>query len=72
MAFRLDKGDDVLGVRLLLRQIGKRDIGAFALAAIRRLDEQTHLLEKTATGPSFEHFVAGERAASPTYGGRSV
>jgi hypothetical protein len=42
------------------------------LAAIQRLDEQARLLERTADGPSFEAFVADERVASPSYGGRSV
>ncbi|HLG81710.1 MAG TPA: DUF763 domain-containing protein [Bradyrhizobium sp.] len=42
------------------------------LAAIRRLDEQARRLERTATGPSFEAFVAAERAMSPELDGRSV
>ncbi len=42
------------------------------LEAIRRLDEQARHLERTADGPSFDDFVATERAASPAYGGHSV
>ena len=42
------------------------------LAAIRRLDDQARRLERTVEGPSFDAFVAGERAASASYGGRSV
>jgi uncharacterized protein len=42
------------------------------LGAIKRLDDQARLLERTATGPSFEAFVATERGASPELDGRSV
>ncbi|HEY4252296.1 MAG TPA: DUF763 domain-containing protein [Roseomonas sp.] len=42
------------------------------LAAIRRLDDQTRLLERHATGPSLPDFVAEEIRRSPDYGGRSV
>jgi hypothetical protein len=42
------------------------------LQAIERLDRQARLLERTATGPSLEAFVATERAASPALDGRSV
>ena len=38
----------------------------------KRLDDQARTLERTATGPSFETFVTGEREASPPLGGRSV
>ena len=43
-----------------------------ALGALKRLDQQARLLERHAGGPSFEAHVAGERAASHAYGGRSV
>ena len=33
---------------------------------------QTRRLERTAGGPSFGEFVAGEFEKSPVYGGRSV
>jgi hypothetical protein len=37
-----------------------------------RLDEQARALERTASGPSFDAIVAGERDQSPVLGGRSV
>jgi uncharacterized protein len=40
--------------------------------ALKRLDDQARRLERTAEGPSFEAFVATERAASPALDGRSV
>jgi uncharacterized protein len=42
------------------------------LAAIRRLDEQARVLERTATGPTVDAFIAEERERSHEYGGRSV
>jgi uncharacterized protein len=43
------------------------------VAAIERLDIEARRLERAAaTGPSFERFIAEERAASPAYGGRTV
>ena len=42
------------------------------LGAIRRLDEQARRLERYATGPSFDRFVAEERERSNEYGGRSI
>jgi hypothetical protein len=42
------------------------------LAAIRRLDEQARRLERHATGPSLDAFIAEERGRSHDYGGRSV
>ena len=42
------------------------------LGALKRLDEQARRLEKVATGPSVDAFIAGERAASPELGGHSV
>jgi uncharacterized protein len=42
------------------------------LGAIKRLDDQARRLERNATGPSFEAFVATERAASADLDGRSV
>ena len=42
------------------------------LAALKRLDQQARLLEQNVTGPSFEAYVAGERARSPSLDGRSV
>jgi hypothetical protein len=42
------------------------------LQAIERLDRQARQLERTASGPSFDAFVAQERRASPELDGRSV
>ncbi|HUA78109.1 MAG TPA: DUF763 domain-containing protein, partial [Acetobacteraceae bacterium] len=42
------------------------------LEAIRRLDAETRRLERYAIGPSLPAFIAGERARSHGYGGRSV
>jgi len=43
-----------------------------AMDALKRLDNQARLLERTAQGPSVESFIAGERLASPDLDGRSV
>jgi hypothetical protein len=42
------------------------------MQAMRRLDDQARRLEQTATGPSFDAFVAAERNRSASLGGRSV
>ena len=42
------------------------------LQAIRRLDDQARRLERTASGPSVDAFIATEREASPPLDGRSV
>jgi hypothetical protein len=42
------------------------------LDALRRLDEQSRRLERTATGPSLPAHVAAERRHSHAFGGRSV
>jgi hypothetical protein len=42
------------------------------LAAIRRLDAQARALESKAAGPTFEAFIADERANSADFGGRTV
>src|ERR1700716_1313842 len=40
------------------------------MQGLKRLDTQARQLERTATGPSFDAFVAGERSKSPALGGR--
>ena len=40
--------------------------------ALKRLDDQSRQLERSAQGPSLEAFIADERAASPSLDGRSV
>jgi hypothetical protein len=42
------------------------------LSALKRLDKQARLLERTAEGATLEHHIAQERLASPDLGGRSV
>jgi hypothetical protein len=42
------------------------------MQALKRLDQQARQLERSATGPSFEAFVATERNNSSSLGGRSV
>ncbi len=42
------------------------------MQALKRLDDQSRQLERSAPGPSLDAFIAGERAASPSLGGRSV
>ncbi|WFU18022.1 DUF763 domain-containing protein [Bradyrhizobium sp. CB3481] len=42
------------------------------MQALKRLDDQSRRLERSAKGPSLEAFIAGERAASPGLDGRSV
>lgn len=60
-------------LRVMKSAIQKAKLGRDEeLQAIERLDRQARLLERTATGSSFDAFVAGERAASPSLDGRSV
>ena len=60
-------------IRVLKSAVEAASLGADErLGAIRRLDAQARLLERTATGPSVETHIAEEMAASPDYGGRSV
>src|SRR5215207_8762855 len=42
------------------------------IQALKRLDEQARTLERVASGPSFEAYVAGEMDRSASLGGRSV
>jgi hypothetical protein len=42
------------------------------MQALKRLDDQSRRLERSVQGPSLEAFIAGERAASPKLGGRSI
>jgi hypothetical protein len=42
------------------------------MQALKRLDQQSRRLERSAQGPSLDAFISGERAASPDLDGRSV
>jgi len=42
------------------------------LEALKRLDDQARLLERSADGPTFDAFVAREHENSSAFGGRSV
>jgi hypothetical protein len=60
-------------IRVLKYAVVKGRIGAGEeTAAIKRLDAQARVLEKTATGPTLPEFIAEERRMAPLYGGRTV
>ena len=60
-------------IRLLKSAVQSAKLGhSEELEALKRLDAQARALERTATGPSFEAFIAREREASPSLDGRSV
>jgi hypothetical protein len=60
-------------IRVLKSAVQKAKLGySEELQALRRLDDQARLLERTATGPSLEVFIAGERNRSAALDGRSV
>jgi hypothetical protein len=42
------------------------------LSALKRLDDQSRMLERYVTGPDLKEIVAGEFDRSFSYGGRSV
>jgi hypothetical protein len=60
-------------IRVLKSAVQKAKLGREEeMQALKRLDDQARHLERTATGPSFEAFVAVERTKSSSLGGRSV
>lgn len=60
-------------IRVLKSAVQKAKLGnSEMLAALKRLDDQARHLESSADGPSLESHIAHERAASPSFGGRSV
>ena len=63
-----DKTIGVLKAAVTQAKLGQDE----KLGAIRRLDEQARRLERHATGPSLDAFMAEERARSHDYGGRSI
>jgi hypothetical protein len=60
-------------IRVMKSAVHHAKLGrAEEMQALKRLDDQARRLERTATGPSFEAFVAGERGRSALRDGRSV
>jgi hypothetical protein len=60
-------------IRVLKSAVQKARLGRDEeMQALKRLDDQARALERTATGPSFDAFVARENERSPELGGRSV
>ena len=60
-------------IRVLKSAVQKAKLGnSEMLAALKRLDDEARRLESSAEGTSFESHIARERAASPSFGGRSV
>ncbi|MBR0698198.1 DUF763 domain-containing protein [Bradyrhizobium lablabi] len=60
-------------IRVLKGAVCQAKLGRDAqIGALKRLDDQARRLERTATGPSFDAFVASERAGSTLLSGRSV
>jgi hypothetical protein len=60
-------------IRVLKDAVSQAKLGRDTqVGALKRLDDQARKLERTATGPSFDTFVAKERAGSALLGGRSV
>jgi hypothetical protein len=60
-------------IRVLKSAVQKAKLGRDEeMQAIKRLDNQARQLERSAGGPSLEVFIAGERDASASLGGRSV
>jgi hypothetical protein len=60
-------------IRVIKAAVQKAKLGRDEeLAALQRLDDQARTLERNASGPSLEAFIAGERGKSPEYDGRSV
>jgi hypothetical protein len=63
--------DETIGV--LKSAVQKAKLGLDEkMQAIKRLDNQARQLEHSASGPSLEVFIAGERDASASLGSRSV
>ena len=53
-------------IRVLKSAVQKAKLGhTEEMQALRRLDDQARQLERTASGPSLEAFIAAERARSP-------
>jgi hypothetical protein len=63
-----DQTIEVLKSAMQKAKLGREE----ELGALKRLDDQTRRLERSANGPSLDEHVAQERRDSHSYGGRSV
>ncbi len=60
-------------IRVLKSAVAKARLGQDEmLGALKRLDNQARVLERTARGPTLDDFITDERAASHERGGRTV
>ena len=60
-------------IRVLKSAVQKAKLGhTEEMQALKRLDEQARRLERTASGPSLDAFIAAELSQSPLMDGRSV
>jgi uncharacterized protein len=60
-------------IRVLKSAVSNAKLGREEeLGALQRLDEQARKLEREASGPALQDFIAEERERSHSYGGRSV
>ncbi len=60
-------------LRILKSAVQRAKLGhAEEFGALQRLDDQARKLEGLVSGPGVDAFIAGERAQSPAFGGRSV
>ena len=60
-------------IRVLKSAVQKAKLGhTEQMHALKRLDDQARGLERTASGPSLESFIATERGRSASFDGRSV
>ena len=60
-------------IRVLKSAVGRAKLGnADRLHAIKQLDGESRVLERVASGPTFDEFVRNERARSADYDGRTV
>jgi hypothetical protein len=60
-------------IRVMKYAVAKARLGSNEeIAAMKRLDAQSRILEATAIGPTLPEFIAEERRRAPVYGGRTV
>jgi uncharacterized protein len=63
-----DQTIEIIKSAVLKAKLGREE----ELAALKRLDDQSRLLERTASGPPVEALIKEERRRSHAYGGRTV